>query len=88
MADKFSLQADGAGAPARRCFVITPHASNELPFVTKAIRAPSDGFIVLCAVDDTVDVVHPVLAGERIDVRAKYVRVAGTTVSGTIIGYS
>tara|TARA_R110000782_G_scaffold39048_5_gene91090 strand:- start:325 stop:591 length:267 start_codon:yes stop_codon:yes gene_type:complete len=87
MADKFMQYADGAGDPARRCQRLTPHATNALPFVTKAIRAPSDGVIVLRAVDDTADVDHPVFAGERIDVRASHIRVSGTTVTGDIIGY-
>lgn len=88
MPDKFSNVPDHMSAPARHCFVITPHATNELPIIPKAIRAPSDGVITLRAVDSDEDVAHPVLAGEVIDVRARYVRAAGTSVTGTIIGYA
>jgi len=86
--DFFAGNSDIATAPARRCFVITPHATDELAILPKAIRAPSDGVITLRAIDSEDDVAHPVLAGECIDVRAQYVREAGTTVIGTIIGYA
>lgn len=88
MSDKFSNVPDDATAPARQCFVVAPHAVNELPVITKAIRAPSSGVITLRAVDSVMDVAHPVLEGEVINVRAQFVRVAGTTVTGTIIGYA
>lgn len=88
MADNFSMYTDSVTSPARRCFTITPHDTNELAILPKAIRAPSDGVIALRAVGSDADVLHPVLAGERIDVRAQYVRATGTTVTGTIIGYA
>lgn len=88
MADKFSNVPDSVGDPARKCFVITPHATNELAILPKAIRAPSDGVITLRAVDSDTDVAHPVVAGEIVFVRVQYVRVSGTTVTGTIVGYA
>lgn len=88
MADTFAGYSDGLSAPARQCFVITPHATNPVTPLPKAIRAPSDGVITLRAVGSSVDVAHPVLAGERVDVRAEYIRVSGTTVTGTIVGYA
>lgn len=88
MADKFDTWADSPEKPARKCFPITPHASNEIDPLPKAIRAPSDGVITLRAVDSDADVAHPVFAGERLDIRVKHVRIAGTTVTGTIMGYA
>lgn len=84
----FDNENDQSSGPASRCFVITPHATNPLPLLTKAIRAPSDGVIRLRPFGSEADVDHPVLAGERIDMRISHVRVAGTTVTGTIIGYA
>lgn len=88
MADLFGTFTDTVATPARRCFVITPHDANELAVLPKAIRAPSDGVITLRAVDSEADVAHPVLAGEVVAVRAAYIRATGTTVTGTIVGYS
>jgi hypothetical protein len=88
MTDSFTTIGDSPAAPARRCFVIAPHDTNELPFITKAIRADGDGVIILRTVDGPADVAHPVRAGERIDVRAQFVRATGTTGQTSIIGYA
>jgi hypothetical protein len=88
MSDTFQGYRDSVALPSRNPFVITPHDSNELAIVPKAIRAPSDGVITLRGIDSSTDVPHPVLAGEVINVRAQYVRATGTTVTGTIIGYA
>lgn len=84
--DPFSTLADSATAPARRCFTITPHDTNEVAIVTKAIRSGGDGTVTLRAVDSDADVAHPVRNGERIDVRVRFVRATGTNVS--LIGYA
>lgn len=81
MVDRFSNFSDSVIAPARDMFLITPHATNEIDPLPKAIRADGAGVIVLRAVDSTNDVTINVVAGERIDVRAKYIRASGTTVS-------
>lgn len=86
MPDSLSDAADSVIAPARRCFVVTPHDSDRLPFITKALRAGGAGTIVLRAIDSDVDVAHPVKEGERLDIRATHVRATGTTV--TVVGYA
>jgi hypothetical protein len=68
-------------SPARKMFLITPHATTEIYPLPKAIRAGSDGDIVLRAVDSTEDVTITVVSGEIISVRAQYVRATGTTVT-------
>lgn len=88
MTDILNSHIDSLSAPARRCFVITPDNANAVPLLPKAIRAPSDGVIMLRAVDSDADVAHPVLAGELLCVRAAYVRATGTTVTGMIMGYA
>lgn len=75
-----------ATASARRCWAVAPHATDPLPYVTKALRAGGDGTITFRPIDSAADVLHPVVAGERIDVVATHVRVAGTTVS--VIAYA
>lgn len=86
--DKFRHDPDVVWAPASACFVITPNDNQALPIVPKALRAPSNGVIVLRAIDSDTDVAHPVTAGEVIAVRAAYVRATGTDMIGTIIGYA
>lgn len=88
MSDNFNSFEDSPSAPARRCFVITAHDSNALPHVTKAIRADGNGVITFRPVGQAQDVAHPVLAGERIDVRASHVRLTGTTGQTVLIGYA
>ena len=81
MLDKFLSNSDSVSAPAREMFLIVPHATNEVSPLPKAIRANSDGNVVLRAVDSDADVTVTMTAGEILPVRAKYIRVAGTTVT-------
>lgn len=81
MADKFKRAIDSVEAPARNMFLITPHATNEVNPVPKAIRANTAGTIALRAVGSAADVSITVAAGEVIPVRALFVRVTGTTAT-------
>lgn len=84
--DKFARTADDRDDPARECYVIVPGAG-ELTKTTKAIRAGADGTITIRAIDSDANVVHPVLAGERIDVVLSHV-IASSPPDMVIIGYS
>jgi len=86
MADGYEYQ-DSVQSPGRKMFLITPHATNAIDPIPKAIRADDAGVIVLRAVDSSADVTVNVAAGEVLDVRAKYIRASGTTVS-VIHGYA
>lgn len=77
---------DGASYPARKCWVVTPHNSNALPDVTKALRAGGAGTITFRPAGSSADVAHPVLEGEILNVRATHVRSTGTNVS--VIAYA
>jgi hypothetical protein len=79
VADKFGGFSDGIGSPAREMFLITPHATNAVDPLPKAIRANTAGTLALRAVGSTADVSINVVAGEVIDVRAEFVRAAGTS---------
>lgn len=81
MADNFASNADSVSAPARQIFLITPHASNEVSPLPKAIRADSAGTVALRAVGSSADVTVTLAAGEVLAVRAQYVRATGTTVA-------
>lgn len=86
MPDSFPF--DRLETPSRRPFVITPSNTADLPYVTKAIRSPGAGVIMIVGAEGGDPVPHPVLEGERIDVRVSRVMQTGTTVVGTIIGYA
>ncbi|WP_408585894.1 hypothetical protein [Novosphingobium sp.] len=81
MADPFSNMADSVQSPARQMFVITPHATNQVDPLPKAIRADGAGTITLQAADSVSDVTINVVAGEVVPVRARFVRASGTTVA-------
>lgn len=74
-------------APARRMFLITPHPTNAIDPLPKALRFDSDGDVVLRAVDSDADVTITVRAGEELAVRALHIRASGTTVT-RIHGFS
>jgi hypothetical protein len=81
MADNFSSHSDSVSAPARDMFLITPHASNAVSPIPKAIRANGAGDVVLRAIGSSADVTVTMAAGEVLSVRAQYVRASGTTVA-------
>ena len=81
MADEFATHSDSVSAPAREMFLITPHATNEVTPLPKAIRANGAGDVVLRAAESGADVTVTMAAGEILPVRAQYVRAAGTTVA-------
>lgn len=85
MADRFDSQIDSLTQPARQAFAITPHATNEIDPLPKAIYVGTGGDITLRAVDGQADVVFKnVAAGQIIDVRVRYIRAAGTTAADIV----
>jgi hypothetical protein len=81
MSDEFSRLPDTESGPSRNCYLITPHATDPVPFVTKAIRADDAGTITFRTLESNADVTLTFAAGEMIPVRVTHVRVAGTTVT-------
>lgn len=82
--DPFASQRADRDDPSRDGFIIVPSGS-DLPKLTKAIRAGSDGTITLTPADG-VEFVHPVYAGERIDMVIKKISAANPS-NMVIIGY-
>lgn len=80
MVDKYA-GADSVTSSGREMFLITPHVSNEVDPLPKAIRADGAGTVVLRAADSSADVTVTMAAGEVLEVRARFVRAAGTTVA-------
>lgn len=85
MADKFQGYSDSPIGPARHAFAITPHATNEIDPLPKAIFVGTGGNILLRAADSGADVLlKNVASGQIIDVRARFIRAAGTTAADIV----
>lgn len=87
MADHFQNLADAPDLQARRLVAITPHDTNDLAYVTKAVYIGTGGTISIIAADDTAAVSLTVQDGAVLPIRAKRIRETGTTATG-IVGMS
>jgi len=85
MADRFDSQTDSLSQPARDAFAITPHASNEIDPLPKAIFVGTGGNVTLRAADSGADVLlKNVASGQILDVRARFIRASGTTAADIV----
>lgn len=84
--DTFENNAAGLISPLENSFSITPHATNELEFVTRAIMATGAGDIEVVLKGDSSSIVIPFAAGEMRALRVKRVISTGTDATG-IIGF-
>lgn len=83
--DNFGAYSDDVSAPSRAPFAITPHDSNELSIIPKAIYVGTGGNVVMRGVLGTADVTFKnVASGQILDVRAQYVRATGTTAADLV----
>ena len=74
----------GLSSPATQAFSVSPHDTNELSNVTRAIYVGSGGDIVLVTVGgDTVTLVG-VLGGAIYPVRAKIIKSTGPTATSLV----
>ena len=85
MADHFDTRADSVFAPSRKPFTIIPSDAAEISPLPKALYVGTAGDVVLRGVDSSEDVVfRNVASGDRIEVRAAYVRATGTTAADIV----
>jgi len=83
--DDFSRLSDSVISPSRSAFAVTPHDSNALTRLPKAIYVGTGGNITLRCADDGADVVFKnVPSGTVIHARAAYVRATGTTAADLV----
>ena len=88
MANQFENHSDTASGPAWRLQAVTPHDTNELAYLPKAIYVGGAGDLSLIGGGDTAPVVlAAVPAGSIIPVRAKIVRNTGTTATDIVALY-
>ena len=78
--------ADSPISPSSLAYAITPHDTNPLITVTKAIYVGVAGNVTLRAINSAADVTYRnVPTGAYLTVRASHVRAAGTT-AGDLVG--
>jgi type 1 fimbria pilin len=88
MADNFSNVADSIAAPARQARAVTPHDSNALTDIPKALFVGTGGNITMRGVGGTADQVWKnVQSGTILPFRAQYIRAAGTTAGDILALY-
>jgi len=88
MADRFASSTDTVTACARRTGAVTPHNTNALTDIPKALYVGTAGHVIIRAVDDTTDQTWKnVPAGAVLPVRAQYVRATGTTAADILALY-
>jgi len=83
--DKQAQRGDTTDFPAKSLRAVTPHDTDELPFVAKALYIGTGGNVAIIAQeDDTAVTMTNVAAGSIVPVRAKIVLATGTTASGIV----
>jgi len=88
MSDQFQNNADQVSAPATRAVSVTPHDSNALSDIPKALFVGTGGSITMRGVNGAADQVWKnVPSGSVLPFRAQYVRATGTTAADLLALY-
>jgi hypothetical protein len=83
--DLMAQRGDTVDFSAKRLRAVTPHDTNELEFVAKALYVGTGGDLTVIAQEDTeAETLPNVAAGSIVPVRAKIVLATGTTASGIV----
>lgn len=83
--DRFERSGDSPSSPARDAFMVTPHDTQPLPRLPKALLIGIGGTLALRAVDGAADIAVTVTTGQIVPIRAAHVRATGTS-AGQIVG--
>lgn len=88
MADNFATLGDTPGAPATASVAITPHDSNPLSTIPKALFVGTGGTITMRGANGAADHIWKNVAnGTVLPFRAQYVRATGTTATDMLALY-
>ena len=87
MADKFQYS-DAVSCPARKAAAVTPHDTNALADVPKALYVGAAGNVACRLIDDSADVTFVgVPAGAILPIRVSHVRSTSTTATSIVALY-
>ncbi|HEX2763998.1 MAG TPA: hypothetical protein VHM92_09205 [Allosphingosinicella sp.] len=88
MADQFAGMVDSMTSPARRAVAVTPHDSNALIDIPKALFVGTGGALTMRGAGDVADQVWKnVPDGTVLPFRARYIRSSGTTAADILALY-
>jgi hypothetical protein len=88
MADQYAGMVDSMTAPARRAVAVTPHDTNPLLDIPKALFVGTGGILTMRGAGDVADQVWKnVPDGTVLPFRAHYVRASGTTAADILALY-
>lgn len=88
MADHFSNVADSVAAPARQALAVTPHDTNPLADIPKALYVGTGGNVTMRGAGGSSDQVWKnVASGTVLPFRAQFVRATGTTAADILALY-
>ena len=88
MADNFSTLGDSPSAPSTYALAVTPHDSNALTDIPKALFVGTGGNIMMRGKNGAADQLWKnVPSGAILPFRAQYVRATGTTAADLLALY-
>jgi hypothetical protein len=88
MRNNYTLEENPVDAPATRTVAVSPHNTNELVDIPKALYVGTGGNVEITGVDDINPIVwYNVPSGAILPIRARLVRAAGTTATNIIALY-
>lgn len=88
MADNFSTYTSSLDSPARKAAAVTPHDTNELTDIPRAIYVGGAGNITMTLVGDSTAIAfNGATAGSILAVRPKLIKSTGTTATAIVALY-
>ena len=88
MADIFATLGDTTSAPSTKALGVTPHDTNPLTDIPKALYVGTAGNIIMRGVNGAADQLWKnVPAGAILPFRAQYIRATGTTAADLLALY-
>lgn len=85
--DRYVYDKQDVATPATSAAVITPHDTNEIADIPKAIYIGSPGDVVLRLKDDSADRTFLNMSAGYHPIRPRYIRATGTTATGILALY-
>ncbi len=88
MADAYQYSSDTVASPGTRAVAITPHNTNALTDIPKALYVGVGGDITMRGLNGAADVLWKnVQSGQIIPFRAQFIRSTGTTATNIVAIY-